>query len=231
MPKTTAPSFQGFADEQLEFWKALAKNQDREWFAKHKTDYEEGWAGPMAALLAEAREKLDSAYPHLELGEPKVFRIHRDVRFSADKSPYKTNVSGVITTKSRGKVTESPAALYIQLGTESFVGAGLYMMDSDQLSRYRAAVLEEERGSEIAKIVRGLSKKGFETGAAQSLKTAPKGIDPAHPRIELLKKKGLIVGFPKIPAGAIASRKLLDWVVTEAKRSAPLVTWLAFATA
>lgn len=231
MPKTAAASFQGFADEQLKFWKALSKNQDREWFAKHKSDYEEGWAAPMAALLAEASAKLDSAYPHLELSEPKVFRIHRDVRFSADKSPYKTNVSGVISTKSRGKVTESPAALYVQIGTESFVGAGLYMMDAEQLSKYRAAVLEEERGAEIAKIVRALEKKGFETGAAESLKKAPKGIDPDHPRIELLKKKGLVVGFPPIPPGTIASRKLLDWVVTEAKRAAPLVTWLAFATA
>src|SRR5579871_1858307 len=99
----------------MKFFRALAKNQDRAWFAEHKAEYENGWAKPMAALLEETGAALDGAYPHVELEAPKVFRIHRDVRFAADKSPYKTSVSGVIAAKGSGKVTEMPAAVYVQL--------------------------------------------------------------------------------------------------------------------
>lgn len=235
MPRATPPvaasaRFEGFADAEMKFFRALDKHQDRAWFAKHKAEYEAGWAAPMGALLAEAREKLDAAYPHVELAEPKVFRIHRDVRFAADNSPYKTSVSGVVTARRGGKVTESPAALYVQLGLSTFAGAGLYTMDAPTLARYRAAVLDDARGGELAKMVRALEKKGFATTAAEELKSAPRGIDPAHPRLALLKKKGLVVSFPPIPAGALAGRALLDWVVAEAKRAAPLVSWLVFET-
>src|SRR5262249_27615354 len=128
-PAVTAAAttrFEGFAGPDMKFFKALSRHQDRAWFAAHKAEYEEGWAKPMAALLAEVHDKLDGAYPTVELAEPKVFRIHRDVRFSADKSPYKTSVSGVIAARRGAKVTEAPAAAYVQLGLESFVGAGLY---------------------------------------------------------------------------------------------------------
>jgi uncharacterized protein (TIGR02453 family) len=184
----------------------------------------------MAALLAEVRDRLDGAYPTVELEAPKVFRIHRDVRFSADKTPYKTSVSGVIVARRGGKVTEAPAAVYVQLGLESFVGAGLYMMDKPALARYRAALIDEKRGAEVAKMLRGLEKKGFTASAGEELKSAPRGIDPAHPRIDLLKKKGLVVSFPPIPEGSVGKRAFLDWVVAEAKRAAPLVSWLVFET-
>lgn len=231
MANAKTAGFQGFADDRMTFFHALAKHQDRAWFAEHKAEYDEGWAKPMEALLTELRAKLDGAYPHVELGEPKVFRLHRDVRFSADKSPYKTSVSGIIPTKGPGKATETPAAFYLQLGTETIAGAGLYMMDASQLAKYRAAVLDEERGGELAKIMKGLEKKGFGAMGAESLKKAPRGVDPEHPRVELLKKKGLVVSYPAMPDGAVKSRAILDWAVAESKRAAPLVSWLVFATA
>ena len=229
--KAEAPArFEGFADTDMRFFRALAKHQDRDWFGEHKAEYDEGWAAPMAALLAEVREAVDDAYPDCELGDPKVFRIHRDVRFGKDKSPYKTHVSGVITAKPRSKVTEAPAAFYLQLGTETFAGAGLYMMDPRALASFRAAVLDEERGAEVAGMLRKLEKKGFEASSAESLKAAPRGVDPEHPRIELLKRKGLVVSFPTLPVALIGERKLLDWAITQAKLAAPLVRWLVYNT-
>jgi uncharacterized protein (DUF2461 family) len=103
-------------------------------------------------------------------------------------------------------------------------------LDAPTLARYRAAVLDDARGGELAKIVRALEKKGFAAAAAEELKSAPRGIDPAHPRIGLLKKKGLVVSFPPIPEGAVTGRGFLDWVAGEAKRVAPLVSWLVFET-
>ena len=229
-PPVASPRFEGFAGADMKFFRALSRHQDRTWFAAHKAEYEEGWAKPMMTLLEEVKARLDGAYPTVELEAPKVFRIHRDVRFSADKTPYKTSVSGVIVARRGGKVTEAPAAVYVQLGLESFVGAGLYMMDAPALARYRAALLDDARGGALAKIVRALEKKGFSPSAAEELKSAPRGIDPAHPRIDLLKKKGLVVSFPPIPDGSVGERAFLDWVVAEAKRVAPLVSWLVFET-
>jgi uncharacterized protein (TIGR02453 family) len=226
-----ATAFSGFADAGMKFFKALAKHQDRAWFGEHKSAFEEGWSKPMGALLGEVRAKVDGAYPDCELEEPKVFRLHRDVRFSSDKSPYKTNVSGVIAARRGLKVTAAPAALYVQLGLENIVAAGLYQMDAPQLAKYRAAVLDEAKGSELGKIVKSLEKKGFSMTAGETLKSAPRGIDPAHPRIELLKKKGLIAMAQEIPTETLTSRAFLAWVVTQAKLAAPLVRWLVFATA
>ena len=236
MPKPSkkegAPQgFSGFADTEMKFFKALAKHQDRAWFGEHKGAFEEGWSKPMAALLGELRAKIDGAYPDCDLEEPKVFRLHRDVRFSTDKSPYKTSVSGVIAARKGLKTVEAPAAIYVQLGLENIVAAGLYMMDKDQLARYRAAVLDEARGAELGKIVKALEKKGFSLTAGEALKTAPRGFDPAHPRIELLKKKGLIAMCPEIPTASLTSPGFLQWVSTQAKAMAPLVRWLVFATA
>lgn len=225
-------SFQGFADPEMRFFQLLAKHQTREWFAAHKEEFDTGWVAPMKELLAEARTALDDTFPHADLAEPKVFRIHRDVRFAKDKSPYKTNVSGIILAGSeRGSVPESPCALYLQLGTEPFGAAGQYSMDNAALGRYRAALLDETRGSELATMVKKLEKAGFEVGSMGMLKKAPKGVDPAHPRIELLKRQGLALSFPAIPKDQIGSPKLLKWLVAQAKKTAPLVEWLIYATA
>lgn len=224
--------FEGFADGKMSFFKKLSKNQNRDWFAEHKSEFEEGWHKPMVALLTAARDKLDDAFPHADLGEPKVFRIHRDVRFSKDKSPYKTHVGGVLMAGSRkGQLHETPAALYLQLGTECFAGAGHYSMLPDALGKYRKAVADEKSGKELVSILSKLEKAGFERGAMGALKKAPKGFDPSHPRVELLKMQGLIVSFPAVPTELVATPKILDWAVAHAKKAAPLVEWLIYATA
>src|SRR5208283_965149 len=100
-----------------------------------------------------------------DLDEPKVFRIFRDVRFSKDKSPYKTFVAGCIPTKRASKVTETPAAIYMHSSTENVIASGLYMMDAPVVARYRAAVADETRGKEIVKILAKLEKDGFSAGS------------------------------------------------------------------
>jgi uncharacterized protein (TIGR02453 family) len=229
--KTTAGErFEGFADADAKFFKALARNQNKEWFQKHKAEFTEGYAGPMKLLLEELRERIDGLYPHVDLGEAKVFRIFRDVRFSKDKSPYKTHVAGYIPVKSTGGAMDAPAALYVHVGTESLAAAGHYMMDGPTLGRFRSAVADEERGAALMKILGRLEKKGFKAEAHGAYKRVPKGFDPGHPRAKVLMYKGLISTFPPFPRGVLASRKLVDWLLDGAKASAPLVEWLVFAT-
>lgn len=228
-PRTMA--FTGFAEADAGFFRRLAKNQDRDWFNAHKKEFEDGYQKPMKELLDEVAAKVDGAFAHCDLDAPKVFRIFRDVRFSKDKSPYKTHIGGFLPTKRSGKATEVPMALYIHIGLpEMFAAAGHYMMDPAALERFRKAVADK-RGVELEKLLKSLSKKGFTIDSHETYKKVPKGYDPDHPRAEHLKRKGLTVGFPKMPKGLIASPKLVPWLVTQIKTAAPLVEWLVFATA
>jgi uncharacterized protein (TIGR02453 family) len=224
--------FLGFLDDG-KFWKALAKNQNREWFAKHKTEFEDGWNKPMKALLQDVHASIDAAYQHCDLDAPKVFRIFRDVRFSKDKSPYKTHIAGMIPVKRNANVMETPVALYFHVGEETTVASGLYMMDGPVLARYRAAIVDDARGKELIRILGKLEQAGFGTGSMHHdvLKKVPKGFDPEHPRAELLKRKGLGVSFPAPPKALLTSPKLVGWLADHAKKAIPLVEWLVFATA
>src|SRR5262245_53764319 len=124
-PSAKVPErFEGFADRDARFFRALARNQRREWFELHRREYEEGWLAPMKALLAELRERLDPLFPQLPLAQPKVFRIHRDVRFSKDKSPYKTHIGGYVAVEGGQAGPSATAVLYVHVGaTETFVGS------------------------------------------------------------------------------------------------------------
>ncbi len=222
--------FTGFADSRGAFFTKLEKNMNKAWFTEHRAEYDEGWHEPMRLLLEEVRDGLAKTYAPLELGDPKVMRIHRDVRFAKDKSPYKSWI-GASLPLTAGKVPEQPTALYMHVGPkECFAGAGLYMMDAPRLEKLRAAILDDERGKEIGALAKKLEKKGYELLAAETLQRAPKGVDPDHPRIELLKMKGLVAMLPAIPRAELTSAKLAKRLIKGAKECAPLVTWLVRTT-
>jgi uncharacterized protein (TIGR02453 family) len=233
MAQSEKARFEGFADSDAKFFRSLAKNNERDWFLAHKGDFEEGWNAPMKLLLSEVRDAIDARYAHCDLDEPKVFRIFRDVRFSKDKAPYKTHIGGYIPLKRGGKKsTDLPMALYFHVGaTERFGAAGYYMMEPESLERFRGAVADDKRGNDLDKILGALDRKGFPAHAHERLKRVPKGYDPEHPRAEMLKSKGLVVRFPAVPAGLLATPKLVKWVADGCKAAAPLVEWLVFATA
>jgi len=230
--RATAIRFDGFADRNGRFFRALARNQRREWFAVHREEYERGWLAPMKALLTEVRERIELVFRHESLAAPRVFRIHRDVRFSKDKSPYKTHIGGYVAIDGAGQGPSAPAALYVHVGArEVFVAAGQYMMDPEQLARFREAVVDERRGAALAALLRTLARAGFAVGSHDVLQRVPRGLAPDHPRADLLKRRGLIVTFPAPPRELLVSRTLVDWLVTHTKRVVPLVEWLAAVTA
>jgi len=222
-----AQPFTGFADTKRRFFHALAKNQTRDWFKAHEDEYRQGWLEPMHALLWDVRAKLVKTYGDAALDPPKVFRIHRDVRFSRDKAPYKTNIGGFLPIAGRGRTgVPGPVALYVQLGTENYVGAGDWMMEPAQLTAHRAALLDERRGGELTKLLAKLGKSGFSVGSHETLKKVPRGFDPDHPRAELAKRKGLVVAFPELPLDLLTSHELVDWLAKHARSAATLVEWL-----
>jgi len=224
-PKTTA-----FFDE-------LAANNSREWFQANKARFESEWQKPMAALLEELRGALDDDYPDLDLAEPKIFRLNRDVQFSKNKDPYKTNIGGFLPVARGGAPSPSrPAALYIQYGAgeegelgRNFVAAGIYGLEPAALTRFRAAIADA-RGDEFEALVRPLLAAGWTIGAMDRLKKVPKDYPADHPRGDWLKLKGFVLAPPAPLVGA-PDAGLLGRLTAVGRAVAPVVRWLTFATA
>jgi uncharacterized protein (TIGR02453 family) len=217
--------FAGFSKSAPGFFHQLAAEMSREWFHANKPVYEREWVAPMTALLEDVRGKLAAAYQGVPLAEPKVFRIHRDVRFAKDKTPYKTTIGALLST-GKGAVMESGAAVYVQLGLEEYAGAGFYVFTPEQLARWRKKVAADKTGKEIAGLIAAAKKAGLSLDAHDVLARVPRGLDPEHPRAALLKHKGCVLGFPAIPRGLIHKPAFSAWIVEQARAAAPVVRWV-----
>jgi uncharacterized protein (TIGR02453 family) len=228
--RPTPGAFRGFPDARGDFFVALALHNDRDWFQAHRAEYEQGWAAPMAALLEEVREGLRRAYGRRTLGPPKVFRIHRDVRFSKDKTPYKTHVAGWIPLETGRPASPgaTPAALYLSVGAdERFTGSGCWTLEPDALKRFRTALLDPRRGAALARRLAPLVARGFALSSSGTLVRLPAGVAPDHPRADLLRMKGLVVDPGEVPRRLLPRRELAGWLVEQGRAAAPVVTWLA----
>ena len=211
--------FAGFSKDAPGFFHELSVEMNRDWFLTNKERYEATWVAPMTALLDEVRAKLCKAYGG-KLGAPKIMRIHRDVRFSKNKQPYKTHIGASIAT------AKGHTALYLHLGvTEEFVGCGAYFFEPKQLVKWRKTIAGKG-GEPLAKLVAKLRKTGYEIGGHDDYVRVPKSYAADHPRAELLKQKGLTGAFPAMPKGLLHKAGLVDWIATHGKAMAPLVTWL-----
>ena len=199
-------AFSGWPVEAVEFYEGLEVDNSKVYWQEHKAVYESCVRAPMEDLLAELAD---------EFGPGKLFRPYRDVRFSADKAPYKTSCAATV------------GAGYVSFSAEGLsAGGGLYMPDPPALQRFRTAVAREKSGTELAEIVAALHKAGYETMAHDVLKTAPKGFPKDHPRIELLRHKGVAV-MKTWPVGAwLGTAKAKDRVVTTLRAAVPLNEWL-----
>ncbi|MFD0349554.1 DUF2461 domain-containing protein [Kitasatospora aburaviensis] len=155
-------TFQGWPAEALDFYEHLEADNSRTFWQSHKEQYEQAVREPMERLLAELEP---------EFGPGKIFRPNRDVRFSADKSPYKTHIGAHLT-----------AGGYVQLSADGLAcGNGLYQLAPDQLDRYRAAVAEDVTGAELERVIDAVRAAGPQVVGRDSLKSAPRGYPKDHP--------------------------------------------------
>jgi uncharacterized protein (TIGR02453 family) len=199
-------AFRGWPAEALEFFEGLEADNSKAYWERNKQVYEEQVRAPMQALL-------DDLAP--TWGEGRIFRPYRDVRFSSDKSPYKTNIAAMIGEG------------YVSLNADALgVGSGMWEMASDQLDRYRAAVDAKTSGAKLERIVATARADGLDVAGHGELKTAPRGYPKDHPRIELLRYKGLIA-WKEWPTGAwLGTAKAKDRIVEFLRLSEPLAGWL-----
>ncbi len=203
-------TFRGWPAEAVEFYEGLEADNSKVYWERHKSTYEQCVRAPMEQLLAALAD---------EFGPGKLFRPYRDVRFSADKSPYKTNCAATLGS--------GLAVNYISFSAEGLsAGGGLYMPDAATLARYRTAVERDKSGAELTGIVADLHRAGYETMAHEVLKTAPRGIPKDHPRVELLRHKGIAFMKNWPVAAWMGTAKAADRVVTALRAGAPLNDWL-----
>jgi uncharacterized protein (TIGR02453 family) len=207
MAETHRVTFRGWPSEALEFYEGLAADNSKTYWTGHKAFYETQVYAPMVELLAALEP---------EFGSGKIFRPYRDVRFSPDKSPYKTHL---------GAWLESGG--YLQLSADGLAaGSGMYEMAPDQLDRYRRAVADDRTGAELTAVIAAIEGKRITVHGHSSLKTAPKGYPKDHPRSDLLRHKGLTTWKDGPPAAWLGTAAAKNRIVEFLRTSRPLREWL-----
>lgn len=210
-------AFEGFPPGAFAFYAELEEpgNNAKTWFDANRDRYERDARRPIEALLAAAAEEFGS--------DAKVFRPNRDVRFSKDKRPYKTSIAALISVDG----VDGNAGRYVQLDAAGLlVGAGYHVFSREQLQRYRRAVDDDRDGAELQELVETARAKGLEVGG-RTLTRGPRGVDPDHPRIELLCHTAVTV-LRELPeeellAGPAAAEQVFEvW-----RDSAGIADWLA----
>jgi uncharacterized protein (TIGR02453 family) len=200
-------AFRGWPSEALEFFEGLQADNSKTYWLAHKEVYDRHVYAPMVDLLADLAP---------EFGEGKIFRPNRDVRFSADKSPYKTTIAAHLQ---RGG--------YVQFSADGLAcGYGMYMMAPDQLDRYRKAVADDVTGEELRKLTDRLDAQGIGVMGHDTLKTAPRGYPKDHPRADLLRNKGLVAWRQWPVAGWLGTTTARNRVVDFLWAARPLGDWL-----
>jgi uncharacterized protein (TIGR02453 family) len=205
-------AFDGFGAGAVAWFEGLERDNTRAYFKATRATFDDEVRGPFELLLTELSDEFG--------GDVHVFRQHRDVRFSADKSPYKTRTYGLLHARGEGN------ALYADVSARGvYAAAGYWRMASDQLAHYRDAVLADGQGDALVEAVGAVERDGLEL-APPALKTAPRGMPRDHPRVALLRYKDLIAGRRLAPGPALATRDALAHVATTWRAARPLTAWL-----
>jgi len=198
-------SFQGFPVEALDFYEGLEADNTKTYWTAHKQVYEQSVRAPLVELCAALEP---------EFGEAHLFRPYNDLRFAKDRSPYKEQQGAVVGDH------------YLHVSAAGlFAASGYHQMAADQLERYREAVDDERSGGTLERLVRKIRSQGYTVGG-DALKTQPRGYAPDHPRIDLLRHKGLVAWIefgspPWLHTAGAADRVTQAW-----RAMIPLSRWL-----
>lgn len=202
-------TFAGFPLDAADFYAELEQDNSREFWAAHRERYERVVRGPMIALLAELEE---------EFGPGHVFRPHRNLRFSADPTPYKTHQGGFVQVGPR-------TGWYAEVSADGFrVAGGTYHLEREALAAFRQAV-DAPGGARLEQVVAGLVDRGWAIEGSR-LRTAPRGWPRDHERIALLRHTALSATRWIHEADVVTTRALLDQVRDDWREVRPLVEWL-----
>lgn len=212
--------FLGFPDTQA-FLADLSAHNERAWFAANKARYERAYKAPAEAFAAELRPRIE-ALAGQAMGA-KIFRIHRDVRFSKDKTPYNTHVHlGFQAPRTPGQPRRRGGFYFGLEADRATLGVGAFDFGPADLERYRRAVAGDSDGEELVGILSRIDAKPGEP----DLKRVPAPYAADHPRGDLLRRKGLNVWQDIGDRALIASPELADAVMAVFETLDPVNLWL-----
>jgi len=204
------------------FMEQLRRNNRRPWFLKHKQEFEEAVRQPSLRFITDLRFRLREISPWL-VADPSpnggsLFRIYRDVRFSGDKSPYKTHVGMNFWHASATEAVHGPGLYFHLERSGCFLAGGIWRPDPRSLAKIRDAIAT--RPEDWKKAKRGLDLEG------DTLSRPPRGYAAGHPMIEDLKRKDLIASF-EFSKTQVCGPKLMEEFLRSTRKLAPLLQFLS----
>lgn len=216
-----------FGPGLLKFLRALSRNNDRDWFQAHRDDYEAEVREPALMFIRIMERHVRRVSPHLTAKDSRVggslMRIHRDVRFSKDKRPYKTNL-GIQFRHEAGKDVHAPGLYFHVEPRRVFLGCGMWRPDRDSLRAVRDAIAGDPAGWRRVRDAKRF-REAWQLGG-ESLKRAPRGYAEDHPMIEDLKRTDHIA-FCEFPDEIVVDAKLIERVAGRFRKSAGYLRWQA----
>jgi uncharacterized protein (TIGR02453 family) len=220
-----------FTPAAFRFLRALKRNNRREWFEAHRAEWERVVRDPLRELVEEVDARLATTLPEI-VGDPKasIFRIHRDVRFSPDKSPYKTWAAAWFFHRDAGRQVGTEgnggAGFYFHLEPGgSLLGGGLWMPPKDQLARLRDALVEDHRPFEAIVDAPAFRRRFGRLDEEAMLVRLPRGYAPGHPAERWLRYRSFTAGRA-MSESELFSHKLPDVLAKDFARLGPFVRWL-----
>lgn len=216
-----------FPFQTIEFLKKLSKNNNREWFQSHKEDYEKNFLIPAKIVVIELGSFIKEYFPNI-IAEPEInksiFRLNRDIRFSKDKKPYKTNL-GIYFWEGKRKKLES-SGFYFHIEPNNFlIAVGFYIFPSDILKKYRQVLLQMTKDSELYKIISKLRKNGYSI-EEKKFKKLPSGFTPEHPFAELSTFSGLYAMYETKDLEQFKKKDIIEFSKKVMKEMMPLHKWI-----
>jgi uncharacterized protein (TIGR02453 family) len=210
--------------QAFEFFAGLSANNNRDWYLANKPVYESKVKIPFVSLLEEVSLRLAGETTPLRGGAGTIFRLNRDVRFSHDKSPYKTHIAGLLTESG----SKDPSAPLVYLHLESsggFLAAGLWQPDTENLRALRNRMIEDETG--FSQLVRSLADNGLQFDRSEATKMMPRGFSDfsEHPHSDFVRLKNLIVRS-ELPVDLWVEENIVDTVVNFVHCASPLLRFL-----
>lgn len=217
-----------FPDITLGYLTELSGNNNKKWFEENRDRFTLEFLEPAMQFVIDMGEKLSEINPALQYIpriDKSIFRLHRDVRFSKNKQPYKTNL-GILFWEGSGKKKESSGYYFHLEPDNSFLGTGMYNFTKEQLQKFREIIVNSNASEELNDIMKAILKtKGVKLGG-KSFKRVPKGFDPNNKYFEYLLHDGLFFYFDTHNFNGLKKKSLVDYCFDKFEKFSPLHNWL-----
>ncbi|MFQ5652091.1 MAG: DUF2461 domain-containing protein [bacterium] len=225
-------TFAGFPRQCVEFFTALKNNNDKVWFEKHRAEYDHYVMQPARDFVAAMGDRLREIAPRI-IADPRVnkslFKIHRDTRFSPDKTPFKTHM-GILFWEGERKRMECSGFYFHLEPPELMLGAGIYLFPRPHLQEFRKSVVHAKHGPALAEAVNHVAQHGEFWLGGKHFKQTPRGFDSDHERAGFLLFNGLTVGTTVNIPSSLYSSEIIDACFEKFEKMAPVHRWLVAMT-